>query len=109
MNAYTLNSHLESLISYYTPKQEQLQKLQSLFYLFADETRLKIMFGLTISKMCVGDISATLGINRTTVSHQLAILKNGGMVKCVKDGKLKVYFISNQLIGEILRIATKTL
>ena len=45
------------------------------FSIFADKTRLRILSSLTITDMCVSDISLMLSINQTTVSHQLKNLK----------------------------------
>lgn len=109
VNTYKLNKHMESLVTYYLPNRDKLERMGYLFYLFSDKTRLRIMFGLTISEMCVGDISLTTGINRTTVSHQLTILKREGLVQSKNDGKLKIYYISNPLLTEFLKVGAKAI
>lgn len=100
---------MESLVTYYLPTRDKLERMAYLFYLFSDKTRLRIMFGLTISEMCVGDISMTTGINRTTVSHQLTVLKRDGFVESKTEGKLKVYYIANPLLTEFLKVGAKAI
>lgn len=104
-----MNKHMESLVNYYLPNQDKLERMAYLFYLFSDKTRLRIMFALTISKMCVHDISVTTGINRTTVSHQLTIMKREGLVNFEQQGKLKMYSVANELLTEVLKIGAKSL
>ena len=62
-------------LQYYMPQNSVLQQMANFFSIFSDETRLKILSALSISKMCVNDISISLSLNQTTVSHQLKILK----------------------------------
>lgn len=107
MNTFKLNKHIESLITYYLPNNDKLEKMGYLFYLFSDKTRLKILFGLSISEMCVGDISFTTNLNRTTVSHQLTLMKKEGLVKSRNEGKLKVYSISNKLLTDVLKLGAE--
>lgn len=107
MNTFKLNKHIESLITYYLPNNDKLEKMGDLFYLFSDKTRLKILFGLSISEMCVGDISFTTNLNRTTVSHQLTLMKKEGLVKFRNEGKLKIYSISNHILTEVLKLGAE--
>lgn len=107
MNTIELNKHVESLVNYYLPKQDTLEKMAYLFFLFSDKTRLRIMFALTISKMCVNDISATTGINRTTVSHQLTVMKREKLIKSEQKGKMKIYSVADELLTEVLKIGAK--
>lgn len=109
VNTIEINKHIESLVNYYLPTQDKLEKMAYLFYLFSDKTRLRIMFALTISKMCVNDISVTTGINRTTVSHQLTVMKREGLIKSEQRGKMKLYYISNDLLTEVLKVGAKSI
>ena len=68
----------------------------------ADATRLRILSALAISEMCVTDISRVLGINQTTVSHQLRFLKDAGIVRCERHGKIIFYMPSGETVNEIL-------
>ena len=57
------------------PPEETLCDLSELFKIFGDSTRIKILYLLLESEMCVNDISALLSMNQSAISHQLRILK----------------------------------
>ena len=96
-------------INYYMPVEKMCYSLANFFSLFADCTRIKILSALSMSEMCVGDISKILDINQTTVSHQLKLLKSGGMVKFRRDGKVIYYSISSEMVNECLLSAVEYL
>ena len=89
----------------FMPEKEDVKSLAQFFYAFSDETRLRIVILLTISPLCVSDISLVLNINQTTVSHQLKILRNLGIVECDREGKTIVYYIKNKDIESILDLS----
>lgn len=89
-------------LQYYMPQNSVLQQMANFFSIFSDETRLKILSALSISKMCVNDISISLSLNQTTVSHQLKILKSIGAVKDERCGKVIYYSIANDTINEVM-------
>ncbi len=89
-------------ITEYMPKDETMEKLANFFSVFADPTRIKILTALTLSDMCVNDISAMLHINQTTVSHQLKFLKQNGAVNCLRNGKIIYYSVANSCINDVM-------
>ncbi len=91
-----------SNLQYYMPKNSVLQQMANFFGVFSDETRLKILSALSISKMCVNDLSVSLNLNQTTVSHQLRILKSIGAVEDIRCGKVIYYNIANNTINEVM-------
>ena len=97
-----LDKKTKEIIDDYSLKGEVLNELSEFFSLFSDKTRLKIISALAISDMCVTDISAVLGINQTTVSHQLRFMRNIGAVTCSRDGKIIYYSLKDDLINDIL-------
>ena len=97
-----LDKRTQSLISDYVPNDEILGDLVGFFSVFSDVTRLKIVSSLAISEMCVTDLSIMLNLNQTTVSHQLRILKDVGVVKCKRQGKIIFYSLRSELINDIL-------
>lgn len=97
-----LDKRTKSLIDDYVPTNEMLSELVDFFSIFADETRLKIISALAISEMCVTDISRTLFINQTTVSHQLRLLKNYGAVETRRDGKIIFYSLKHEILNDVL-------
>ncbi len=89
-------------LEYYMPEEETIKSLTNFFSIFSDATRLKIISALSVSEMCVTDISNILGLNQTTVSHQLKQLKSVGAVRYRRDGKVIYYSIANAVINECL-------
>ncbi len=84
------------------PEENQVEKLACYFQNFADNTRIKILSCLAISSLCVSDLSNLLGINQTTISHQLKLLKDQGIVSYRRDGKILVYSLINQSVNDIM-------
>lgn len=84
------------------PDKSVLRKLADFFSIFSDPTRIKIITALCLYEMCVSDISILLGINQTTVSHQLKYLKQSGAVRCRRVGKLMYYKITTSIIEDVM-------
>lgn len=89
-------------IKYYLPEEKSLRSLAEFFSVFSDETRIKIISALSVSELCVNDISNILKLNQTTVSHQLKLLKSAGAVNFRRDGKIIYYSIANKKINDCL-------
>lgn len=84
------------------PAEEILFDLAEFFKVFADSTRIKILYVLLQSEMCVCDIGQTLNISQSAVSHQLRMLKQMRLVKYRKEGKSIFYSLSDGHIKDIL-------
>ncbi len=93
----------------YLPDKNTTQKIARFFALFADPSRLQLLSALSISPLCVSDLSSVVQMNQTTVSHQLRILRDMNVVKCERDGKILKYSISNPKINEILLVGVEYL
>lgn len=89
-------------IKYYLPQEKSLRLLAEFFSMFSDETRIKIISALGVSELCVNDISNILGLNQTTVSHQLKLLKSVGAVKYRREGKTIYYSLADKQINDCL-------
>ena len=85
-----------------TPCEEILYDLADLFKIFADTTRIKILFALLSDEMNVATIAATVGSSQSAVSHQLRILKQARLVKFRRDGKQVIYSLSDDHVNSIL-------
>lgn len=57
------------------PDEELLNSLADFYKAFADGTRVKILYVLQKSEMCVCDLAEILGVTQSAVSHQLRMLK----------------------------------
>ncbi len=84
------------------PPQEELQDLADFFKVFGDATRLKILYVLLCSEMCVYDIAAAVGMSQSAISHQLRILKQMDLVKNRREGKTIFYSLADSHIVTIL-------
>lgn len=84
------------------PPEEELQDLADFFKVFGDETRLKILYVLLCSEMCVYDIAAAVGMSQSAISHQLRILKQMDLVKNRREGKTIFYSLADSHIVTIL-------
>ena len=79
----------------------KLYDLAELFKVFGDTTRIKILYALFNSEMCVCDIAALLGMTSSAISHQLRVLKQARLVKYRKDGKIVYYSLDDEHIKQI--------
>ena len=84
------------------PDEDALCDLAEFFKIFADSTRIKILYVLLDGEMCVCDIWQSLGLTQSAVSHQLRILKQMRLVKYRKEGKTVYYSLSDRHIQSIL-------
>ncbi len=84
------------------PDDEVLYDLAELFKVFGDTTRIKILYALFESEMCVCDIAQLLGVTQTAVSHQLRVLKTNKLVKFRKEGKNAFYSLADEHVTKII-------
>ncbi len=96
-----LDEKTATLVRTYLPRNAALYSLSELFAACSDVTRSKIICALAISEMCVTDICILLGINQTTCSHQLKLLKSANIVSTRRDGKIVFYSLKNKKIEDI--------
>jgi DNA-binding transcriptional ArsR family regulator len=84
------------------PDDELLYDLADLFKAFSDTTRIKVLYALMNSEMCVCDIAALIGTSQSAVSHQLRTLKQSHLVKFRRDGKSALYSLADDHVYSIL-------
>lgn len=84
------------------PADEYLYDLAELFKVFGDTTRIRILYALFESELCVGDIAQLLSVSQSAVSHQLKILKDAKLVKFRREGKIIFYALDDDHVRNIL-------
>ena len=84
------------------PDDEILYDLADLFKIFGDSTRLKILYVLFESEMCVNDIANLLGMTQSAISHQLRGLKQSKLVRYRREGKTVLYSLADGHVRTIL-------
>lgn len=84
------------------PEETQLYDLAELFKVFGDSTRIKILYVLFQSEMCVCDIAQLLNMGQSAISHQLRVLKQAKLVKSRRDGKTIFYSLADSHVRTII-------
>ena len=84
-------------------KQES-KRLASLFKVFGDDTRVKIMISLAEGDKCVSDIVSETSVSQSAVSHQLKLLKDSKLVKSQKEGRVITYSLADSHVHTIINM-----
>ena len=84
------------------PDEITVTRLATLYKMFGDETRIRILFLLYRSEMCVGDLALGTGLGISAVSHQLSILKQAELVRSRRMGKSVIYSLADDHVSTIL-------
>jgi DNA-binding transcriptional ArsR family regulator len=72
--------------------------------LLANEDRLLLLCQLTQGEQCVSELEERLGIRQPTLSQQLGILREQGLVNTRRQGKHIYYSVSDPNTLEILQV-----
>ncbi len=79
-----------------------LADLSELFKMFADQSRIRILYALFDKEICVCDIAEALDMTQSAVSHQLRLLKQSKLVKSRRDGKQIYYSLDDDHVKTII-------
>lgn len=83
------------------PSIEDLENLGKFFKILGDSTRVKIIWALDESEMCVCDIAVLLNMTKSAISHQLKTLKEANLVKFRREGKVVYYSLKDDHVKDI--------
>lgn len=86
------------------PNENTFNHLADLFKLIGDTTRCRILLALDHDEMCVCDLANVLNMTKSSISHQLAVLRRSGIVKCRKSGKEVYYTLDDDHIVKLFEI-----
>ncbi len=92
MNKYSNENDIEN----------ELFDLAELFKVFADSTRIRILYDLMAGEKNVTEIASDLGMQQSAISHQLKILKTSKLVGARRNGKSMVYFLADDHVKNII-------
>ena len=84
--------------------EAEYTNLATLFKMFGDGTRVKILHALEQNEMCVCDLAALLGMTKSAISHQLKALRLGNLVKPRREGQVVYYSLVDDHVKYILDI-----
>ncbi|MBE6831680.1 metalloregulator ArsR/SmtB family transcription factor [Clostridium sp. KNHs216] len=97
----TIHEEVVNDVRKHMPDDDTLLDLADIFKVFSDSTRVKILCALFRAEMCVCDISVLLGMTKSSISHQLRILKQAKLVKYRKDGRVVYYSLDDEHVKSI--------
>ena len=84
------------------PSDSLLCDLGDLFRIFGDTTRIRILYSLFESELCVCAIAELLNMEQSAISHQLKILRTAKLVKCRREGKTNLYSLADDHVRSII-------
>lgn len=82
--------------------KETLIAVSQIFKAVSDPTRVRILYLLSQSECSVTEIAEILGLQQSTVSHQLSFLKHLHLVKSRRDGKVIYYSEEDEHVMNLL-------
>ena len=99
---YQVHEDVVKAVTAKMPDEDELYDLAEIFKVFGDSTRIKILYVLFESEMCVCDIAQLLNMNQSDISHQLKILKQSRLVKSRREGKAVFYSLADGHVRTII-------
>lgn len=81
--------------------QNDYNDLSTLFKMFGDPTRLKLLSALFENELCVCDLTNLLDMTQSAISHQLSVLRQNRIIKYRKSGKNVYYSLDDDHIQMI--------
>lgn len=80
--------------------------VSKIFRAISDPTRLKISYALYKGEeLCVCDVAEIVGATNATASHHLRLLRDLGLAKYRKEGKLVYYSLDDDHVKQLIEIA----
>ena len=97
-----VHQELLKIVEETLPDEVELYNLAELFKVFGDSTRIRILFVLFETEVCVCDLAQALNMTQSAISHQLKILKQNKLVKSRRDGKSVFYSLADGHVRTII-------
>lgn len=97
-----VHQELLKIVNETMPDEIELYNLAELFKVFGDSTRIRILFVLFESEVCVCDLAQALNMTQSAISHQLKILKQNKLVKSRREGKSVFYSLADGHVRTII-------
>lgn len=82
--------------------EEGIDMLGKIFKAMGDPSRLKILYILSKSPLCVCDIADVLEMTQSLVSHHLRSLRNLKLVKFKRQGKQVIYSLDDHHVLDLI-------
>lgn len=102
-----MHSHAESLaaVRAHMPEEAETARLSSLFKVFGDSTRMRILLALSGGELCVCALTELLQMDQSAVSHQLRVLRDSRLVTSRREGKTVYYSLADSHVEIMISMA----
>ncbi len=87
------------------PEDNVFLRLAEFYKIIGNDTRCKIIYALSVNELCVCDLANVLSMTKSSISHQLAKMKDAGVVKAKRVGKEVYYSLDDEHIAGIFAIS----
>ena len=104
MNECILHEDLAKKVKNKMLNDEILFDIAEVFKIFGDSTRIKIIYALKLSELCVCDLAFITNSTQSAISHQLRVLKQAKLVKSRKEGKVVYYSLKDNHVIKLFMI-----
>lgn len=101
-DTFQIHSDLIAKVNAAMPDEDELYDLAELFKVFGDSTRIRILFVLFQSEVCVCDLAQILHMTQSAISHQLKILKQARLVTGRREGKSVFYSLADDHVRTMI-------
>ena len=82
---------------------ETIGQIADLFATLGDPTRVKLVAALAGGEMCVCDLAAAIGLSQSAVSHQLRLLRERGLARARRAGRVVYYALDDEHVLALFR------
>ncbi|NLN06662.1 MAG: helix-turn-helix transcriptional regulator [Firmicutes bacterium] len=106
---YSVNPEAVAAAKSALPDTAILEELSRMFAAFSDASRLRILLSISERELCVCELGEVLGMSMPAVSHHLRRLKDLGLVRTRREGKLVYYSLDDEHVREILAVGREHL
>ncbi len=96
-----IHASIVSEVQEIMPELKDFSDLATLYKMFSDGTRLKILWALHCHEMCVCDLAVLLNMTKSAISHQLKSLRLTNLVKTRKEAQIVYYSLADDHVNDI--------
>ncbi|MFC3038700.1 ArsR/SmtB family transcription factor [Virgibacillus xinjiangensis] len=96
----------EEKVNLVKPRIAEVEGVEQIFKALGDASRLRIAYALTLEEeLCVCDIANILDCSTATASHHLRSLREKGIAKSRKEGKVVFYSLDDHHVRQLVEIS----
>ena len=104
-NFLNLDNYRKDRIKESLAARDLIVAMSENFRALSDPTRLQILLALENSELCVYDLASLIGLPQPTVSYHLKALRQSGIIKFRRSGKMTLYSLRDTRISGLLAVA----